>query len=238
MFRPSLHALGLATFSVVPIDDWSYSVELINQFEVGVPVERAWEVFTDLEVVTPCLPGARLTEAEGDDYFGTIKVKVGSVTASYVGKIRFVEQDREAGRLVLAAEGKDARGRGTATATIKAEFTPSDAGTAVLMTTDMTVTGMVAQFGRAIMVDVSRKLIGEFAKRLEQRITGDDATPDGADSRAEDPAPTAVRRIESSEAAPFDLGGAAAGALTKRVAWIAGGAITLVVALLLIRAVS
>ncbi|HEX2562961.1 MAG TPA: SRPBCC domain-containing protein, partial [Acidimicrobiales bacterium] len=71
-------------------------MDLTNEFRVGVPVERAWKVLTDVERIAPCMPGAQLQEIEGDEYRGIVKVKVGPITAQYKGAARFVEQD-EAG---------------------------------------------------------------------------------------------------------------------------------------------
>ena len=106
-------------------------MELTNDFRVGVPVERAWEVLTDVELIAPCMPGAQLQEVEGDEYRGIVKVKVGPVTAQYKGAARFVEKDEAARRIVLRAEGRETRGQGNAAATITAQLQPDGDGTAV-----------------------------------------------------------------------------------------------------------
>ena len=100
----------------------SSTMELTNEFRVGVPVERAWEVLTDVERIAPCMPGAQLQEVEGDEYRGIVKVKVGPITAQYKGAARFVEQDEAAARAVLRAEGRETRGQGNANATITAQL--------------------------------------------------------------------------------------------------------------------
>mgnify|MGYP002369097522 CR=1 FL=1 len=133
-------------------------MELSNEFDVAAPIDQAWRVLTDLERIAPCLPGAQLQEVEGDEYRGIIKVKVGPVTAQYKGKATVVERDEAAGRAVLSADGRDTRGQGNASATITAQLTPSDAGTHVVVDTDLKVTGKVAQFGRGVMADVDRGL--------------------------------------------------------------------------------
>jgi carbon monoxide dehydrogenase subunit G len=130
-------------------------MELTNDFRVGVPVEQAWAVLTDVELIAPCMPGAQLQEVEGDEYRGIVKVKVGPITAQYKGAARFAERDDAAHRAVLRAEGRDTRGQGNANATITATLTPDGDGTAVSVVTDLTVTGRVAQFGRGVMADVS-----------------------------------------------------------------------------------
>jgi carbon monoxide dehydrogenase subunit G len=197
-------------------------VELTNEFEVSASPERAWEVLSDLEVVVPCLPGAQLEGMDGDDFKGSIRVKVGSVTASYSGRVRFVERDRDAGRLVLDAAGKGTRGQGTAKAIITAQLTPRPSGgTAVAMVTDMAVTGMVAQFGRGVMADVSRRLIDRFAAALEERMVVGDATG-GAPSAtlATAPAPTPFPVSEDAGPEALELGSLAGAAVARRVAWL------------------
>lgn len=160
-------------------------MELTNDFRVGVPVERAWEVLTDVELIAPCMPGAQLQEVEGDEYRGIVKVKVGPVTAQYKGAARFVEKDEAARRIVLRAEGRETRGQGNAAATITAQLQPDGDGTAVSVVTDLTVTGRVAQFGRGVMADVSSKLLGQFVECLEGKLTQEEAPAEAAAVGAE-----------------------------------------------------
>jgi uncharacterized protein len=145
-------------------------VDLTNEFRVGVPVERAWEVLTDVERIAPCMPGAQLQEIEGDEYRGIVKVKVGPITAQYKGAARFVEQDETAHRAVLRAEGRETRGQGNANATITAQLDPDGDGTKISVITDLTITGRVAQFGRGVLADVSTKLLGQFSDCLETKL--------------------------------------------------------------------
>ena len=174
-------------------------MELTNDFRVGVPVERAWAVLTDVELIAPCMPGAQLQEVEGDEYRGIVKVKVGPITAQYKGAARFVEKDDVAHKAVLRAEGRDTRGQGNANATITATLTPDGDGTAVTVATDLTVTGRVAQFGRGVMADVSTKIMGEFARRLEESLA--ESRPDSDTGNAED---------EPAETKPAEIPGAGA----------------------------
>jgi carbon monoxide dehydrogenase subunit G len=142
-------------------------MELTNDFRVGVPVSDAWSVLTDVERIAPLLPGAQLQEIDGDEYRGVVKVKVGPITAQYKGTAVFVEQNAEDGRVVLRCNGRDTRGQGNANATITAVMRPDGDGTRVTVTTDLTVTGKVAQFGRGVLADISSKLIGQFVDALE-----------------------------------------------------------------------
>jgi carbon monoxide dehydrogenase subunit G len=145
-------------------------VELTNEFRVGVPVEHAWEVLTDVERIAPCMPGAQLQEIEGDEYRGIVKVKVGPITAQYKGAAHFVEKDEAGHRAVLRAEGRETRGQGNANATITAQLDPDGDGTKISVVTDLTITGRVAQFGRGVLADVSTKLLGQFADCLETKL--------------------------------------------------------------------
>lgn len=146
-------------------------MELNNEFEVDRPIDEAWVVLTDVERIAPCLPGAQLEEIEGDEYRGLVKVKVGPITAQYKGKATFVEKDDAAKKAVLKAEGRDSRGQGNASALITAQLTEAGPGrTKVVVNTDLTVTGKVAQFGRGVMADVSEKLLGQFVSNLESKV--------------------------------------------------------------------
>ena len=119
-------------------------MELTNEFRVGVPVEHAWEVLTDVERIAPCMPGAQLQEIEGDEYRGIVKVKVGPITAQYKGAAHFVEKDEAGHRAVLRPEGRETRGQGNANATITAQLDPDGDGTKISVVTDLTITGRVA----------------------------------------------------------------------------------------------
>jgi uncharacterized protein len=177
-------------------------MELTNEFKVDVPVDKAFEVLTDVERIAPCMPGAQLQEIEGDEYRGIVKVKVGPITAQYKGAARFVERDEAAHRAVLRAEGRDTRGQGNANATITASLVPEGDGTKVTVATDLTVTGRVAQFGRGVMADVSTKLLGQFVDCLEHQVLGGSSTEGAAEETA--PAESAVEPLTESVTAVAD----------------------------------
>jgi uncharacterized protein len=230
-------------------------MELTNDFHVHTPIERAWAVLTDVELIAPCMPGAVLEEIEGDEYRGGVKIKVGPITAQYKGKATFLERDVVNHKAVLRAEGRDTKGQGNANATITAQLTASGTGTDVRVTTDLTITGRVAQFGRGVLADVSAKLLGQFVDCLEHNVLAQPETviaevaaasaeptapvmpaaassseaPGGAASsapNAEPPKP-AVRKIQYEPAKPVDLLGTAGSPVLKRAAPAAVAALVL-----------
>ena len=198
-------------------------MELNNDFEVAAPVDLVWAVLTDVERIAPCLPGAQLLEIEGDEFRGVVKIKVGPITAQYKGAASFSERDDVGHRAVLRAEGRDTRGAGNAAADITAELEATDVGTKVTVTTDLTVTGKVAQFGRGVMADVSKKLMGQFAENLSDLIaaSGDETVVDAAADEAAVDVPVdetpAVRVVDAPEVEAIDLLGAAGAPILKRL---------------------
>ena len=209
-------------------------MELQHSFSVPVDVDRAWAVLVDIEQVAPCMPGAALDTVDGDEFTGSVKVRLGPIGITYKGKARFVEKDQVAHRAVIDAQGKDARGNGTASATVTATLHPQDDGTRVEVNTDLAITGKPAQFGRGVMVDVGNKLIGQFADCLAGKL----AKPAGpaADGPAA-AAPAAVSgpplaasqpdtpqtspEAPAEEVAPIDLMASAGPAVLKRLAPVA-----------------
>jgi carbon monoxide dehydrogenase subunit G len=145
-------------------------MELSYTFTVDVGIEQAWDVLTDVERLSPCVPGFLLTEAGEEEFRGVMKVKVGAVAASYDSKLRFVERDRNSYRAVIRAGGKEMRGQGNVSATIVSTLEPADGATRASIAADLVVTGRVAQFGRGILVDVSNRLLQQFVACLETTI--------------------------------------------------------------------
>jgi carbon monoxide dehydrogenase subunit G len=156
-------------------------VKLENTFTVPVTADVAWRVLLDVERIAPCMPGATLTGRDGDDFTGTVKVKVGPVSLTYGGKATFASLDESNRVAVIEATGKETRGSGTAKAIITARMTETDGSTQVDVQTDLTITGKPAQFGRGVMAEISGKLITQFADCLADTI----ATPEAPSPVAE-----------------------------------------------------
>jgi len=224
--------------------------QLLNEFSVALPIEKAWRILTDIEKIAPCLPGASLEEIDGETYSGSVKVKVGPIVASYKGKASFIEMDHGAHKAVLKAEGRDTKGQGNASATITAELSRDGEQTKVKVTTDLAITGRVAQFGRGVLSDVSSKLMGQFVDSLEELIASDskpatkqetvspganDEAVSTGDSGSQIPSPVASdgpRKIAHKEAEPVDLLNMAGSSLKKRLIPGGFGALVLVLFLL------
>ena len=221
-------------------------MKIEDNFRVDVPVEEAWKVLLDLERIAPCLPGAQLTEVEGDEYRGTVKIKVGPITAQYKGVAQIVEADEANHRVLLKAEGRDTRGQGNASATVTATLVGDGASTTVNIDTDLNITGKVAQFGRGVMADVSSKLLGQFADNLKKDVlSGESPTAPTAPTSADAPteaapaagapteaapaaATTGPRKIDSPEAQPIDLMDAAGESVGKRLAPVIAALVALI----------
>jgi uncharacterized protein len=145
-------------------------VKLTNEIVVPASVEEAWAVMLDIERVAPCLPGASIDSSEGDEYHGTMRIKLGPITSNFAGTIRIETADEGAHRAVLSARASERRGQGTATATITSTMTPDGDGTRVSVETDLRVTGPAASFGRGVMQEVSGLLMDRFAECLEAEM--------------------------------------------------------------------
>lgn len=148
-------------------------MQLSNEFVVEASAGETWSLLTDLERVAPCMPGAAVTGREGDQYLGTVKIKVGPIGANFSGTAQFLEQDHDAHTATIAMAGKDAKGAASASATIRARLEPlGPMSTRVYVDTDLDITGRMAQFGRGAIADVSNRLIGQFTENLSAQIMG------------------------------------------------------------------
>jgi uncharacterized protein len=196
-------------------------MELDHEFTVAAPVDEAWDVMVDLDRVVPCMPGAALTSYDGDAFEGTVKVKLGPVSMTFTGKGRFVERDADSRTMVVEASGKDARGGGTAKATVRAALTAAGAdSTDVKVHTDLAVTGRAAQFGRGMIADVSGRLLGQFTDCLQGRLAS------GPSSAVPVETPAALAASPGAAApgsAPADAGPTATGG-ARSASGVAGGA--------------
>jgi carbon monoxide dehydrogenase subunit G len=220
--------------------------QIVNEFTVNRPIEEAWPIICDVERIAPCLPGAQLEEIEGDIYRGRVKVKLGAVATEFKGEAQFVERDDEAHTAKLVGKGRDTKGRGNAAADIYAQAESlSPTSTKCTVTADLHISGKVAQFGRGIMGDVSKKLMDQFATNLNTMLDEQGVAPAAepapveaeaepstapAEAAAEPAEAPKVRKIEGPAAEPVDLADMAGAALFKRL----GPAVAAILLLLLL----
>jgi carbon monoxide dehydrogenase subunit G len=187
--------------------------QLSNEFTVNRPIEEAWPLITDVEKIAPCMPGAELQEVEGDVYRGVVKIKLGAINSQFKGEAHFVERDDEHYRAVIKGTGRDTGGRGNASANITAQAESlSPTSTRVAVTTDLHITGKVAQFGRGIMGDVSAKLMAQFADNLNKMIDDQSmAAPatngNGAEATGDSTGSAAATGASAAAAGEADAGG-------------------------------
>jgi carbon monoxide dehydrogenase subunit G len=172
-------------------------MKLENSFTVPVPRADAWKVLMDVERIAPCMPGATLTSRTGDEFTGTVKVKVGPINLTYGGQARFLSLDEDGGVAVIEGSGKETRGTGTAKALITCRLVETGGSTKVDVETDLAVTGKPAQFGRGVLADVSAKLVDRFAACLSEEISAGEPTEEVAAA----PAPAAADPALASAAA-------------------------------------
>jgi uncharacterized protein len=145
-------------------------MDLTHRFSLPAPVDDAWKAFNNLESLAPCFPGATIARVEGDDFVGSVKIKLGPISLLYNGSGRYVERDDKERRVVIEARGKDKRGNGTATAIVTASFTENGPQTDVEVLTDLAITGKPAQFGRGVISDVSDRLLEQFVSCVSGRF--------------------------------------------------------------------
>src|ERR1700744_1974845 len=196
--------------------DFAMAMELDHSFTVPVPPDQAWDVLLDVQQVAPCMPGATVDTVDGDDVAGRLKVKVGPVALTYKGTATFKDRDAADRSMLVEASGKEMRGAGTASATVKASLQPengSDAATLVTLHTTLNVTGRPAQFGRGVIAEVGSRLIDKFADNLAQQLTGGGGSGGAGEagaSEAGEPGGAEAAGVGGAEAAGADAGTAAA----------------------------
>lgn len=187
-------------------------MRLDHEFTVPAPVGEVWKAVVDPERVAPCMPGATVTEVDGDAFKGTVKVKLGPISLLYKGTGQFIEKDAETKKVVIKAAGKDARGAGTASATVTLTLTEKDGVTHGAVATELAVTGKPAQFGRGMISEVGGKILDSFAECLSGKLA---ATPE-PEKPQERPPLQAVKPVTEGEA--IDLMEYAGESVVKRVA--------------------
>lgn len=148
-------------------------MQLVNEFSVAAPLDVAWSVLTDIPTVVTCIPGAELDRVDGDDYHAHVAIKVGPVGMTLAGMATLVSRDDDAREMVVRGTARDAKGNGSTAAAVRMVARDDAGQTTVTVTTDLELSGRMAQFGKGVVTQVSNRIIRQFVDRLGTVITGD-----------------------------------------------------------------
>jgi carbon monoxide dehydrogenase subunit G len=181
-------------------------MEFDNSFEVPLPVGDAWKVLMDIRRIAPCMPGAELTDVTDDrTYKGKIGVRLGPVALTFAGTVKFDEIDNDAHKARVAAQGNDAKGRGAANAVAAFHLEPAGGGTKVLVHTNLTLSGAVAQYGRGVGIIqiTAAQIITQFANNLKAQFAPTAVPASSAPAAASSvPSPAAASGAPAALAPP------------------------------------
>jgi uncharacterized protein len=200
-------------------------MEFDNTFEVPLPVDDAWKVLMDIRRVAPCMPGAELADVVDDrTYKGRINVRLGPVALTFAGTVKFDEIDDANHKARVAAQGSDAKGRGGANATAAFHLEPAPGGSKVLVHTNLTLSGAVAQYGRGVGIIqmTAAQIITQFANNLKAQLQAQNAATPPAPVSAAPPSrplqgsPPAATTVSANEVGAKPISGFA---LAAQVLW-------------------
>lgn len=179
-------------------------MQIEKSFVLNAPAATVWEFLTDPYKVGRCLPGAAITgKLEDGSYAGTMTVKVGPVTANYRGKMRFERLDAAAGEAEIVASGQETRGKGGADMRMKSRVVERAPGeTEVSVVSDVNVVGVLAQFGRGMIQDVSDQLFQKFTTAMRQELETPVTAPEAPAAPVAEVPPAAAEMAATPEPAP------------------------------------
>ncbi|MCZ4561321.1 SRPBCC family protein [Rhodococcus sp. IEGM 1401] len=163
---------------------------LTNTLDIDASAEDVFRLINDVEKVATCVPGAAITGKDGETYLGGVKVKVGPISASYAGTIRFLEVDAETRTLTLEAKGADSHGNGDAEAQVDLAVEALGDRSRLTLNTDLVISGKIVSFGKGAIVAVSNKVLQQFAVNLGALLSGS--------APAESTTPAAVKAAVAS----------------------------------------
>lgn len=182
------------------------ALEISKTFVVKTSPAAAWAFLTDPQRVVRCLPGAALTGQVGEQtYAGTITVKVGPVTATYKGTLRFERLDAATWTAEMVGSGQDVRGKGGADIRMSSRLVERAPGeTEVSVISEVNVMGLLAQFGRGLIQDVSDQLFQTFANAARAELEAASGAPGPAVGPSSTAAAGAATAVEPAGAPPID----------------------------------
>jgi uncharacterized protein len=205
-------------------------MQLENSFSVGAPPERVFAYLLDVNKIVGCVPGAELAEVVDPTTFkGKVKIKVGPITVAYNGTARIADRNDVNHSATLEAEGRETTGPGSARAKAFMSVAADGAGSTVKIVTDYSVAGRVAQFGRGVMEDVSRRIVNDMAACIKANVEAGE--PGGAGGAAASAAATptgpgaaeSTPSVASATAAPVNAFGLLFSVLWARLKSVFGG---------------
>ena len=158
-------------------------VTLKNEFKIAQPIDKVWAFLTDPYQVAPCMPGAEILEQVNDTTFkGAMKMKLGPFTSQFKGEVVIEEMNAATHEIRMVGKGKDAKGTGNATMTITGKLVAlPDGGTEMQSSSDLVISGKIAQFGSRMIEDVSKTMFQKFTDAFTARMSGEEA-PGGDDN--------------------------------------------------------
>ena len=169
-------------------------MRLENGFDVPASVEQSWLLLNDVPTVVPCMPGAELVEVTGEHTWkAKLHVKLGPIALQFLADVTRERMDEAAGIIVLGVKAREAKGRGSAEATIESKLSGLDGGTQVDIVTELELRGAVAQYGRGVVADVASRLTERFAECLAGKLA--EAPPRSPEPHAQPAAIGGIRLL-------------------------------------------
>src|SRR5215467_8949936 len=201
-------------------------MEFDNSFEVPLPVDDAWKVLMDIRRIAPCMPGAALTDVVDErTYKGRVGVRLGPVALTFAGTVKFDEIDDARRTARVVAQGSDSKGRGAANAAASFRLEPATGGTKVLVHTNLTLSGAVAQYGRGVGIIqiTAAQIITQFANNLKAQLAKEEApmadAPGSVEAPTNSPAASGPQSVAPVRLAPSAAKPISGFALMTKVLW-------------------
>lgn len=172
------------------------AIDIKETFEVDAPIEDVWSFIMDPRRVAPCMPGAQLDEVVDERTFlGSIKIKVGAITASYKGRVEMTSIDEATHSVEMAAEGRETSG-GTARGTMISRLRSLDGGaTEMVIEANVDLTGRIMQVGRGMIQGVSHQLFLQFVAAAKKHLEAAAASAVEAGATGSEVAPSSGQAI-------------------------------------------
>ena len=150
-------------------------VILKNAFTIDQPIDRVWSFLSDPRKVAPCLPGAELLEeVDEKTWRGAIKLKLGPFSSQFKGEVVVAHKDAAAHEIRMVGKGMDAKGTGSASMTITGRLTTlPGGGTRMESSSDLVISGKIAQFGSRMIEDVSKTMFDRFTENFSARLAAE-----------------------------------------------------------------